>query len=166
MNTNNTILNPFKTAMATLALTLFLGINAVAQDCYFYHEYQCKFPNTTYYLSGQSRSALFTYGMTSEFKLVTFSNEDYHISICYQFKMKNIRFRLIEDNEEKTVLFDNADANYKTDVSFTNTEARRIIVEIAVPDVANAKDKAEKQCVGVLIHSRKTLREPKSTLGF
>ncbi len=139
---------------------------AKAQDCYYFHEYQCKFPDNTYYLNGQSRSALFTYGMTSQFKMVTFGGEDYHISICYQFKIKNVRFRLIEDNEDKTVLFDNAENKYVTEVSFSNNVARRIIIEISVPDEPTAKDRSVPQCVGVLIHSRKTYQEPKNKLGF
>lgn len=143
-----------------------LAFNSGAQDCYYYHEYQCKFPNTTYYISGQSRSALFTYGMTSEFKMVTFGGEDYHISICHQFKMKNVHFRLIEDNEDKVVLFDNATSNYITEVTFTNNTTRKIIVEISIPDDPTAKDKNVNQCVGVLIHSRKTFQEPKNKIGF
>ncbi len=147
---------------------LILAVTAqvlLAQDCYYFHEYQCKFPDNTYYLNGQSRSALFTYGMTSQFKMVTFGGEDYHISICYQLKVKYVRFRLIEDNEEKTVLFDNAENKYATEVFFSNNVARRIIVEISVPDEALTKDKTP-QCVGVLIHSRKTFKEPKNKLGF
>lgn len=149
-------------------LHVLLGIVTVvqAQDCYYFHEYQCKFPDNTYYLNGQSRSALFTYGMTSQFKMVTFGGEDYHISICYQFKIKNVRFRLIEDNEDKTVLFDNAENKYTTEVSFSNNVARRIIIEISVPDEPTAKDRRTPQCVGVLIHSRKTFQEPKNKLGF
>jgi hypothetical protein len=151
---------------ATLITLLILNSNSNAQDCYYYHEYQCKFPSTSYYISGQSRSALFTYGMTSEFKIVTFGGEDYHISICHQFKVKNIHFRLIEDNEDKTVLFDNASNNYQTEVTFTNNTARKIIVEISVPEDPIGKDKNINQCVGVLIHSRKTFQEPKNKMGF
>jgi len=148
-------------------LILFLMFNNIfSQDCYYYHEYQCKFPDNSYYINGQSRSALFTYGMTSQFKMVVFGGEDYHISICYQFKTKNVRFRLIEDTEEKTVLFDNADNKFTTEVTFTNNIARKIIIEISVPDEPTAKDKNTPQCVGVLIHSRKTFQEPKNKLGF
>jgi hypothetical protein len=137
-----------------------------AQDCYYYHEYQCKFPDNTYYLNGQSRSALFTYGMTSQLKLVTFGGEDYHISVCYQFKVKNIRIRLIEDNEDKTVLFDNAENKYTTEITFTNNIARKVILEITIPNEPGVKDRGTPQCVGVLIHSRKTNQEPKNKLGF
>lgn len=151
----------------TVFYILFLQINnSNAQDCYYYHEYQCKFPNTTYYISGQSRSALFTYGMMSEFKMVTFGGEDYHISICHQFKVKNIHLRLIEDNEDKTVLFDNAASGYINEVTFTNNNTRKIIVEISIPDDPTGKDKNVNQCVGVLIHSRKTFQEPKNKMGF
>lgn len=151
-----------------LIIALFLTTSFIhldSQDCYYYHEYQCKFPNSTYYISGQSRSALFSLGMTSEFKIVTFGGEDYHISICHQFKIKNIRFRLIEDNEDKTVLFDNAENKYQNEVSFTNNTARKIIIEVSIPTDPTNKEK-DNQCVGVLIHSRKTYQEPKNKIGF
>lgn len=137
-----------------------------AQDCFYYHEYQCKFPNSSFYYSGQSRSALFAYGMTSEFKLVTFGGEDYHLSICYQFKMKNIRLRLIEDNDDHTVLYDNKDYKYQAEITFTNNTARKVIVEISVPEDETNKDKQNMYCVGVLIHYRKTYQEPQNKIGF
>jgi hypothetical protein len=145
-------------------ILLFTTTISFSQDCYYYHEYQCKFPNTTYYISGQSRSALFANGMTSEFKIVTFGGEDYHISVCHQFKTKNVRFRLIEDNEDKTVLFDNAANKYTPEVSFSNNSARRLIIEVSIPEDPSSKD--GNQCVGVLIHSRRTYQEPKNKIGF
>lgn len=153
-------------ALRYLLYTIYFTFTPIiAQDCYYFHEYQCKFPDKTFYLNGQSRSALFTYGMVSQFKMVTFGGEDYHISICYQFKVKNVRLRLIEDNDDKTVLYDNSENKYATEVSFSNNIARKIIVEISIPDEPNVKDR-QPQCVGVLIHSRKTFQEPKNKLGF
>lgn len=137
-----------------------------SQDCVYYHEYFCKFPNSSYFYSGQSRSALFAYGMTSEFKLVTFGGEDYSISICYQHKVKNVRMRLLEDNSERTVLYDNLDANYQTTMTFSNNVARKVIIELSVPEDPTGKDKDNLHCVGVLIHFRKSHQEPQNKIGF
>jgi hypothetical protein len=136
------------------------------QDCFYYHEYFCKFPNSTYFYNGQSRSALFAYGMTSEFKIITFGGEDYSISICYERKFKEVRMRLIEDNADKTVLYDNKDFGYQTTMTFTNNVARKLIVEISVPEDASGKEGQSLHCVGVLIHFRKTFQEPQNKIGF
>jgi hypothetical protein len=141
---------------------IYLG----GQDCFYYHEYFCKFPNSTYFYSGQSRSALFAFGMTSEFKIVTFGGEDYHISICYERKFKNVRMRLIEDNTDKTVLYDNKDFTYQSTMTFTNNVARKLIIEISVPEDASGKEGQDLHCVGVLIHFRKTFQEPQNKIGF
>ncbi len=136
------------------------------QDCVYYHEYFCKFPNSTYFYSGQSRSALFAFGMTSEFKIVTFGNEDYHISICYERKFKNVRMRIIEDNADKTVLYDNKDFDYQTTMTFTNNVARKLIIEVSVPEDLSGKEGQDLHCLGVLIHFRKTYQEPQNKIGF
>ena len=102
--------------------------------------------------------------MVSEFKLVTFGGEDYNISICYERQFKKVRFRLLEDDDNKTVLYDNKDHDYNTEMSFTNNVARKLIVEISVPEQDDKKD--ELHCVGVLIHFRKTFQEPTNKIGF
>ena len=146
---------------------VFINIKLLfGQDCSYYHEYFCKFPNSSYFYSSQSRSALFTSGMTSQFKLVTFGGEDYSISICYERKFKKVRIRLIEDNADHTVLYDNADFDYKETMTFSNNVARKIIIEISVPEDPTNKDNQELRCVGVLIHFRKTYEEPKNKIGF
>lgn len=139
---------------------------AKAQDCFYYHEYFCKYPDNSYFYSGQSRSALFAYGMSSEFKFITFGGEDYHISICFERKFKVVRFRLLEDNADKTVLYDNKDRNYETTMTFTNNTARKLIVEISVPEDETGKGSQDLKCVGVLIHFRKTYQEPSNKVGF
>lgn len=150
----------------TLVLVILGYSKTFSQDCFYYHEYFCKYPNSTYFYSGQSRSALFTNGMISEFRLVTFGGEDYHISICYERKFKNVRLRLLEDSEDRTVLYDNADFNYRETMTFSNNVARKIIVEISAPEDASGKADNDPKCVGVLIHFKKTYDEPKSKIGF
>jgi len=155
--------------MKYLICTLLFSLQIISlggQDCFYYHEYFCKFPNSTYFYSGQSRSALFAFGMTSEFKIVTFGGEDYHISICYERKFKNVRMRLIEDNADRTVLYDNKDFDYQTTMTFTNNVARKLIIEVSVPEDASGKEGQDLHCLGVLIHFRKTFQEPQNKIGF
>lgn len=154
------------TAILSIVLLLNASSNLIAQDCFYFHEYQCKYPNSSYFYSGQSRGALFAYGMTSEFKIVTFTGEDYHISLCHQFKLKNVRMRLMEDNDERTLLYDNQDFKFQTEMNFTNNVARKIIIEISIPEDPTGKDKNNMYCLGILIHFRKTFQEQKNKIGF
>lgn len=156
----------FTAVLVNVVFLACISFGVKAQDCFYYHEYECKYPDNTYFYSGQSRGALFSYGMTSQFKIVTFGGEDYRIAICHQFKVKNVRMRLIEDNESKTVLYDNEEFKYQTEMTFTNNVARKIIVEITVPEDQTGKDKSNMHCLGVLIHFRKTYQEPQNKIGF
>jgi hypothetical protein len=169
MNYRNKINLKMKRAGKYLIYLNFLMLPFMAfngQDCFYYHEYFCKFPNTSYFYSGQSRSALFAFGMISEFKFVTFGGEDYHISICYERKFKNVRLRLLEDNADKTPIYDNKDFNYQQTMSFSNNVARKLIIEISIPEDATGKEGQELHCVGVLIHFKKTYQEPQNKIGF
>jgi hypothetical protein len=75
--------------------------------------------------------------------------------------------RLIEDDDNKTVLYDNADFKYQTEMSFSNNVARKLIIEISVPEAPTPKEKNEMQCLGVLIHFKKTHQEqPVNKVGF
>lgn len=156
----------FKIRPVIFLLILFLTFKLEAQDCFYYHEYFCKYPNSSFFYSGQSRSALFTFGMTSEFKLITFGNEDYHLAICYEKKYKNVRLRIMEDNESRNIIYDNAEFGYKTEMNFSNNVARRLIVEISVPEDPASSGDQELRCVGVLLHFRRTYNEPKNKIGF
>ena len=74
--------------------------------------------------------------------------------------------RLLEDNADHSVLYDNKEFNYQTTMTFTNNVARKLIIEISVPEDPTGKEGQTLHCVGVLINFRKTYQEPQNKIGF
>lgn len=143
-----------------------------AGNCTYYHQENCPIPDFSFYYNGQSKSAKFKLGQTSELRIVVYEGEDYFISVCAPKKWKPIRLRILEDNEERTLLFDNKKQNYVDSVKFSNQVTKRLILEISTPAFNESDDKAdpnETKCVGVLIASRRseeTEFQPADDTGF
>lgn len=141
-------------------LIFVFGITlAKAQNCQEYHKHFCRIPDFSFFYNGQSKSADFAVGQTSELHFIVYEGMDYYISVCGHKKYKKIRWKILEDNEERTLLFDNLKQNYIDTVKFSIKNTRRFILEVSIPEVPENGEKGDptKRCVGVLIGSR--LRE-------
>ena len=136
-------------------LTLILYSVGYSQDCTDFHQYQCTYADYTFYYSRQSKSLLYQKGQTSELQIVVYEGEDYYISVCSARKIGKIRFRILNDDNERQVLFDNADSEYATSVTFSNESTSNLIIEISTPD-ATSRDSKTVGCVGVVVQFRKT----------
>jgi hypothetical protein len=139
--------------------SLFLAILFIApltaQDCTDYHQYHCMYGDFTFYYSKQSKSALFRPGQTSELKIVAYSGEDYYIAVCAHRKFGDIRFRILEDNPSRTLIYDNATDDFEETVVITNDVTRNLIIEVSVPE-GDERTKNDHRCVGVVVEYRKT----------
>jgi hypothetical protein len=137
------------------ASLVFLSDFSFAQDCTDYHQYHCIYADYTFFYSRQSKSALFRRGQTSELKIVAYSGEDYYVSVCAHRKFGNLRLKILEDNANKTLIYDNADNDYNESIIFSNEVTRNLIIQVSVPE-ADVKDINDRRCVGVVIQFRKT----------
>ncbi len=126
-----------------------------AQDCTDYHQYHCLYADYTFFYSKQSKSALFRQGQVSELKIIAYSGEDYYIAVCAHRKFGDIRFRIIEDNAGRRVIYDNANNDYNESVTFSNEVTRNLIIEVSVPE-GDSQSSNDRRCVGVVIQFRKT----------
>lgn len=149
--------------MKRIILILFITLLSYpaisfGQDCTDYHQYHCLYADYTFFYSRQSKSALFRPGQTSEMKIITYSGEDYYVAVCAHRKFGNIHLRLLEDDANKKVIYDNAQDNYSEFITFSNEVTRNIIIEVSVP-MGNNKEAEERRCVGVVIQFRKTSEE-------
>lgn len=135
-------------------ILLLFSTLSFSQDCTDYHQYHCLFADYTFFYSRQSKSALFRKGQTSELHIVAYSGEEYYVAICAHRKFGDVQFRILEDSQEKTVIYDNADDNYSESVIFSNDITRNLIVEVTVPE-GDGKNMNERRCVGVVIQFRK-----------
>jgi hypothetical protein len=146
--------------MKNIILILFITflsfpICSFGQDCTDYHQYHCLYADYTFFYSRQSKSALFKPGQTSDMKIVAYSGEDYYVSVCAHRKFGNIHLRILEDNVNKSVIYDNAQDNYSDFITFSNEVTRNLILEVSVPE-GDSKESNERRCVGVVIQFRKT----------
>lgn len=132
--------------------------NSLAQDCDEYHKYHCLYADPTYVYSEHSKSALFRRGQSSEIEIVAYAGEEYYVAVCAHRKFGNIRFRILEDNEKRNVVYDNATDDYRESISFSNALTRNLIIEVSVPD-KEGSDPSERRCVGVVIEYRKSQSE-------
>ena len=148
-----------------LYIILFISFScitnySVAQDCTEYHQYHCLYADYTYFYSKQSKSALFRKGQTSELKIVAYGGEDYYVAVCAHRTFGDIQFRILEDNDKRNLIYDNATDDFKESISFSNSLTRNLIIEVSVPD-EDGKDPSDRRCVGVVIEYRKTQGEKK-----
>lgn len=146
-----------KNIQTLLFITLFLSpLLSFAQDCTDYHQYHCMYADYTFFYSRQSKSALFRRGQTSELKIVAYSGEDYYIAVCAHRKFGDIQFKILEDNANKTLIYDNAEDEYAESLIFSNEVTRNLIIQVSVPDADIKESADDRRCVGVVIEFRKT----------
>ena len=123
----------------------------IGQICYKFHE-NCIFADWEFYYSRQSASALFEPNQTSSLQFFAHGKEKYYISVCGDKKFKDIKFRILDEGNSKTVIYDNSLDYYNSSVTFINEESRNLIVEVTAPDVKGKKeDETGNYCIGVLI---------------
>ncbi len=125
-----------------------------AQNCEKYHIENCRWADRSFFYSRQSRSAVFTPGMTSKFSIVVYGGEEYYISISGHRKLGDIRLRILESQEDEAVLYDNADYKYEEFFFFKIKRTRKLILEITTEETDGNKEKNKKYCLGVLIEFR------------
>ena len=142
--------------MKIIILNLLLSCLAsicFSQDCTLFHQYHCSYEDYTFFNSSQSKSIQFRKGQTSEIEFIAYGGEEYYLAVCGSEKLGKIRFRIMADNPEKTVLFDNADNKYVNSINFTNDITKNLIIQISVP--ASTRQTNDTGCLGVVIQMRK-----------
>lgn len=143
------------TYMVLYIICTAFRFNVAGQDCSEYHKYHCIYGDDSFTYSDQSKSALFRRGQSSEIKFVAHGEEEYYISVCAHRKFGDIQFRILEDRDERTLIYDNAADDFAESVIFFNPSTRNLIIEVNVPE-GNEKDFYERRCVGVVIQYRKS----------
>ena len=149
----------FTRLLPFLLLPLFSG----AQECVNYHIDHCRWADRTFLYSRQSRSAYFTPGMKSEFRIIVYGGEEYYISVDGHRKLGDIRVRVFEENDNRTLLYDNAEFRYEAYFYFKNSRTRDLLVEVTTEEPDDPAEGQERYCLGVLIEFRDTGSPEEST---
>ncbi len=154
-------------ALKTLLIFIFTICSFIAysQSCPNYHIDECRWAGDSFLYSRQSRSALYTAGMTSEFVITVYGGEEYYVSVVGDKKLGNIRIKVMEDNKEKTALYDNSRYKYEGYFYFKNETSRNLILEVTTEGKKKFSQSLERFCLGVLIQFRNDIDQKTST-GF
>jgi hypothetical protein len=86
-----------------LAAIVMIPAMSFAQYCNHFHEKYC-YPseNEMFKLNGQSKSALFSKGQTSELNILVYAKQDYRISVCLDENLGDqIKFKIYETKKVK-----------------------------------------------------------------
>jgi len=172
----------FITKIVLIIVVLIIPSMSFGQYCNNYYKKHCKTSDYDMFkLNGQSKSALFKKGQTSELSILVYQNMDYRISLCMDenigdqvgfkiFEMKKVRVeKIIKDNtvilveNQKELLYDNSTDDNANEVEFTVEKSRRLVVEIAVPSGGVSGKKKSKKlksngmgCIGILVEHMTT----------
>jgi hypothetical protein len=86
-----------------LAAIVMIPAMSFAQYCNNFHEKYC-YPseNEMFKLNGQSKSALFSKGQTSELNILVYAKQDYRISVCLDENLGDqVKFKIYETKKVK-----------------------------------------------------------------
>lgn len=152
-----------------LTVILLIAISfteGYAQMCNNYHRDKkyCPPSKDGFLYNGQSRSAYFYRGQTSELNVVFHNNQDYRISFCLDESLgERIEFK-IKDGKTGELLYDNADEDYTTSFEFRCESTRRLSFNITIPEEGDGGGSSKltklkstsSGCLGVLIEHAAT----------
>lgn len=115
--------------------------------------------NEKWQYNAQSKSGLFSQGMTSKLRCVIYKGMDYRISVCCETSLgEKVSYKIL-DARTNEMLFDNATAEDTQVFEFQSVSTRQLIIEVMVPQGATEKDKhksTDAACVGLLIEHKIT----------
>ncbi|MFB6259033.1 MAG: hypothetical protein ABEH38_10085, partial [Flavobacteriales bacterium] len=82
-------------------------------DCSGFHEKMCPDPPQGFKRNGQSKSALFAVGDTSEINFVAYKGHDYRIDICKGEIFSNkVQFKILDTETKKVQKVEEKEASY------------------------------------------------------
>lgn len=155
---------------------MLIPLFSMGQHCNHFHERFCSKSDNSYFkYNGQSKSALFAPGQTSELNVIVYKGQDYRISLCMDNNLgEQVIFKIYESvqvagKKEKNLLYDNAANDFSPEVEFSVETSKKLAIEISIPEgekegsargVKKGKDRSTKPkemgCVGVLLEHMST----------
>jgi hypothetical protein len=89
--------------LVLLAAVILIPIMSIGQYCNYFHSKYCEpSENEMFKLNGQSKSALFSKGQTSELSIIVYKKQDYRISICMDENLgSQVKLKIYENKKVK-----------------------------------------------------------------
>ncbi len=121
--------------------------NANSQNCKGFDK-KCPSAPKEFKKSSVSRSVAIRKMKKVVINQIFYSDRTYQISVCGKSRLGKIQYRLLSDDEHRTVLYDNAIDNFKPSKLFEIQSTIKVIVEITAPHYF---DESTSECAGVRI---------------
>lgn len=128
---------------------LFVNVeNVSSQNCAGYDK-KCASAPKEFKASTLSRSISIRKMRKVIVNQVFYGDRTYQISVCGKSKLGKIQYRILSDDENRSVLYDNAVDNFKPMKFFEIQTTMKIIIEITAPHYF---DESTSECAGVKIY--------------
>jgi hypothetical protein len=141
----------FKRLLFSIFISVLVhGYSLQAQDCSESKAYKkCPAPKDARYKLKFNWSRAFKRGQTKQFVLTFNKGLSYYLSACTKEVDLKIHIKLLEDNKDQTVLYDNAINELSGVLDINSQETKKMIVEISVPPKKIYELINSSVCVGI-----------------
>lgn len=138
----------------------FLPLFSFAQDCDHFGESYCTLPfDWDYEINSQSMNIAMFEGQAFKFSSVFYEGYDYYIGFCAHQELGAVEYRLLSTDVYLDKKFSDDNSSRLEHIEFTNKATRIMIIEVKVPRKNSYIDTNNKQCVGIIIGQKKTVKD-------
>ena len=142
------------------SILIILLPQLVGQECAdYYKNGDCKsLMKSDFYLTSHSRGGVFEINTQSEIRAAFSGGHDYIVSCCTYPGFYPIHMKIIADNEQETVLYDNMYDDYINSIGFTVDKSQIVIIRVTL--LAKGVDPEDcdenRACLGLTVQYRIT----------
>ncbi|MCK4664589.1 MAG: hypothetical protein KAT68_17095 [Bacteroidales bacterium] len=153
MNNNKQII----VVIFTLILISGTSLTSTSHDCNNFSQSNCVLPvDWPYEFNSQSVNITLIPGQSYKFSAVFYENYDYYIGFCTEEGGGNLQYRLLSTDVYLDEKYDPISNTGIPNIEFINTNTRIVIIEVKILRSSATIDVNNKQCVGIIIGSKKT----------
>jgi hypothetical protein len=134
-------------SIVILMMTIECGNFLMAQNCSGY-EKKCHDAPKGFKSSSQSRAFSLRKMKKVTVKQTLFAQREYYLSACGKGKLGKIHLRVLADNPQRDVLYDNASDNFASEKFFQIESTIPVIIEIFAP---HFREERVSECAGLFI---------------
>lgn len=114
-----------------------------------------KKPDKTFKVSSRSKTVEMSKGQTYRIKMKLRENRYYFISVKGKKKLGCVQYKIIDSNNENTVIFDNSAYEFDDNMTFYNEFDRNVIIEIRTMPCCLGKNLTKKYGVKLLFANKR-----------
>lgn len=155
LNMTSTNYNTTKYFPIMLFICLFIVMcsfsDVFGQNCKGFQK-RCSSPPKNFKSSSLSRSVTMRKMRKIVVNQIFYGDRTYHISVCGKNKLGKIHYRLIADDEQRSILYDNAIDNFKPDNVFEIQSTMKVIIELTAPHYF---EDGSAECAGISVSYKK-----------